>query len=122
MLVLTRRDMVVLPSVRVKSPGIRAGRWWWNNLPSACPGPVEAHERVMPKRPAPHGTGLFRWCWVQVVLGGAQPRRSWRTPCEDWLACASMAVPAELRIWLRLKEVISCAMSVSRMRDSEADR
>src|SRR5437867_1880028 len=33
-----------------------------------------------------------------------------------------MAVPAWVRIWLRVKETISWAMSVSRIRLSEADR
>ena len=28
-----------------------------------------------------------------------QPRRSCSTPCGAWLACASIAVPAWLRIW-----------------------
>ena len=37
------------------------------------------------------------------------------------MAWASIAVPAWVRIWLRVKDTISCAMSVSRMRDSEAD-
>ena len=38
------------------------------------------------------------------------------------MACDSIDVPAWVRIWLRVKETISCAMSVSRMRDSDADR
>src|SRR3954453_22335713 len=33
-----------------------------------------------------------------------------------------MAVPAWLRIWALVKDTISAAMSVSRMRDSDADR
>src|SRR4051794_14596190 len=44
------------------------------------------------------------------------------TPCEAWLACASIAVPAWVRIWLRVNPTISCAMSASRMRLSEAVR
>ena len=40
--------------------------------------------------------------------------------CVDWLAWASIAVPAWVRTWVRVKLVISDAMSVSRMRDSEA--
>ena len=39
-----------------------------------------------------------------------------------WLAWASIEVPAWLRIWLRVKFAISRAMSVSRIRDSEAVR
>ena len=38
------------------------------------------------------------------------------------MACASMAVPAWVRIWLRVNCDISAAMSVSRIRDSDADR
>ena len=49
-----------------------------------------------------------------------QPR-SLSTDCGAWLACASIETPACCRIWLRVKEVISLAMSVSRMRDSAAD-
>ena len=41
-------------------------------------------------------------------------------PCEAWLAWASMAVPAWVRIWVRVKLVISWAMSVSRIRVSDA--
>src|SRR3954447_479651 len=40
--------------------------------------------------------------------------------CVDWLAWASIAVPAWVRTWVRVKFVISAAMSVSRMRDSDA--
>src|SRR4051812_50095775 len=47
---------------------------------------------------------------------------SCRTPCEAWLACASIAVPAWDRIWFRVNWTISCAMSASRMRLSEAVR
>ena len=38
------------------------------------------------------------------------------------MAWPSMAVPAWVRIWLRVKVVISSAMSVSRIRDSDAAR
>src|SRR5689334_7092365 len=38
----------------------------------------------------------------------------------DWLAWASMAVPAWTRTWFWVNFVISDAMSVSLMRDSEA--
>ena len=38
------------------------------------------------------------------------------------MAWASMAVPAWVRIWLRVKVTISSAMSVSRIRLSEAER
>src|SRR3954453_18909230 len=40
----------------------------------------------------------------------------------DWLAWASIDVPAWVRTWLRVKLVISWAMSVSRIRDSDAVR
>src|SRR4051794_24643748 len=58
----------------------------------------------------------------RVVLGGAtqgQPS-SFRIDCVDWLAWASIEVPAWVRTWARVKLVISDAMSVSRIRDSEA--
>ena len=51
-----------------------------------------------------------------------QPRSSDRTPCGAWLACASIAVPACDRICERVKFIISLAMSVSRIRLSDADR
>ena len=38
----------------------------------------------------------------------------------DWLAWASIAVPARVRTWVRVNFVISDAMSVSRIRDSGA--
>ena len=38
------------------------------------------------------------------------------------MACASIAVPAWDRIWFRVNWTISCAMSASRMRLSEAVR
>ena len=41
-------------------------------------------------------------------------------PCGAWLAWASIAVPAWVRIWARVKLVISEAMSVSRIRLSDA--
>src|SRR5690349_25176827 len=44
------------------------------------------------------------------------------TDCGAWLACASIAVPAWDRICERVKDTISDAMSVSRIRDSDADR
>src|SRR4051794_21534689 len=59
--------------------------------------------------------GGARWC------GQAQPS-SFRMPWVDWLAWASIAVPAWVRTWVRVKLVISCAMSVSRIRDSDAVR
>src|SRR5205823_14717116 len=45
-----------------------------------------------------------------------------RTDCGTWLAWASIAVPAWDMIWCRVKFTISDAMSVSRMRLSEAER
>ncbi len=47
---------------------------------------------------------------------------SLRTDCGWVFACAIIALPAWLRIWLLVKFTISCAMSVSRMRDSAACR
>ena len=58
-------------------------------------------------------------CWVSA---GVSPRRSERTLSEDLLAWASIAVPAWVRICERVNLTISEAMSVSRMRDSEAER
>ena len=72
--------------------------------------------------------------WARGEGGGGEPPpsprgarcycsdqpRSLRMPCGAWLAWASMAVPAWVRICVRVKLVISCAMSVSRMRLSDA--
>src|SRR4029453_1245414 len=78
-------------------------------------------------RPAPYASRphLFGCASYSVrcyrLLNGCQ-RSSESTFCEAWLACDSIDVPAWVRIWLRVKETISCAMSVSRMRDSDAER
>src|SRR4051812_33082088 len=63
----------------------------------------------------PHRVVLGRagWCYRD------QPR-SLRIPCVDWLAWASIAVPAWTRIWLLENLVISEAMSVSRIREFAA--
>jgi hypothetical protein len=49
-------------------------------------------------------------------------RRSESTDWGAWFACASIAVPACERIWDRVNCTISSAMSVSRIRLSDADR
>ena len=54
--------------------------------------------------------------------GGLSPCSSERTLCGDWLACASMLVPACCRMLYFVNLVISAAMSTSRIRDSEAVR
>src|SRR4051794_25166743 len=93
---------------------------------------------------ASRGWGSWGWCGagrrvrVRGEAGGLPPhpggaelgaqllrvdqRSSDRTPCEAWLACASIAVPACDRIWFRVYWTISCAMSASRMRLSDAVR
>src|SRR5690606_16672480 len=43
------------------------------------------------------------------------------TPCGIWLACATMAVPACCRIWVRVRLAVSAAKSASRMRERDAD-
>src|SRR5699024_7650811 len=55
-------------------------------------------------------------------LSASDQRRSERTPWGIWFAWASMEVPAWERICARVKLTISDAMSVSRIRLSEAER
>src|SRR6188768_510975 len=88
---------------------------WWPGLRPGGEAPVAGVAR----------TARHRWS----ISGreGELPirsghRRSERTPWGIWLACASIAVPACDRICERVKLTISDAMSVSRMRDSDADR
>ena len=49
-------------------------------------------------------------------------RKSERTPCGSWFAWARIEVPAWERMLLRVNATISCAMSASRIRLSEAAR
>src|SRR4051794_36763186 len=66
----------------------------------------------MARPPAPRRGDARERCYL----------RSCRTVCGTAFAWASMAVPACWRICARVKLIISEAMSVSRMRDSEAER
>jgi len=61
---------------------------------------------------------------VDRVVGelAHQPFSSDRTFWGSWLAWASIAVPAWLRIWFLVMLTVSSAMSTSRMRDSAATR
>src|SRR5919205_156508 len=76
--------------------------------------------------PRPAGVVMLCCCAAGGSAGGAaaldQLRSSDRTLDGAWLACASIAVPAWDRICERVKLIISCAMSVSRIRLSDADR
>src|ERR687883_2152104 len=65
-------------------------------------------------RPAPGPAGQR--------LAGRAHCSSLRTDCGAWLACASIAVPACDRIWFFVNSTSSEAMSVSRIRLSDADR
>src|SRR3954466_11571901 len=71
-------------------------------------------------------TARHRWVVRGKVRGYLMPRSGHRrresTPWGIWLACASIAVPACDRICERVKLTISDAMSVSRIRLSDADR
>ena len=82
----------------------------------------EAHGGRSPgERVAPPGEVVRRWVSQRPTHRRDQRSRE-RTPCGAWLACASIAVPACDRICERVKLTISEAMSVSRMRLSDADR
>src|SRR5690606_30793971 len=45
---------------------------------------------------------------------------NWSAVCGTRFACASIEVPAETRIWFRVKAIVSCAMFASRIELSDA--
>ena len=65
------------------------------------------------KRAFPFGNALVGYTITNYL-------KSESTFCEDWFACASIAVPACWRTLFFVNSTISAAMSVSRILDSEA--
>src|SRR3970040_39344 len=78
-------------------------------------GNGSGHGADAPRRKKP-GRGRGR------APGSIDQRRRARTPCDAWLACASIAVPACCRIWLRDSCADSLAKSASWIRLRAADR